>query len=87
VHLVSDRRRLRLGFDAGAETIYEHLARRHETVPSTIWRVLKARGFVTPQRHKRPKPLNPGYQNFVDLRGLNLSPQPCEADPDPAGIS
>jgi hypothetical protein len=22
---------------------------------STIWRVLKARGFVTPQPHKRPK--------------------------------
>jgi transposase InsO family protein len=45
------------GFDAGADTIRTHLARRHETVPSTstIWRVLKARGFVTPQPHKRPK--------------------------------
>jgi hypothetical protein len=34
-----------------------HLARRHTVVPSTstIWRVLKARGFVTPQPHKRPK--------------------------------
>jgi transposase InsO family protein len=45
------------GFDAGAETIHTHMARRHAKVPSvpTIWRVLKARGFVTPQPHKRPK--------------------------------
>ena len=45
------------GFDAGAETIRVHLGKRHEVVPSTstIWRVLKARGFVTPQPHKRPK--------------------------------
>jgi transposase InsO family protein len=45
------------GYDAGAETIHIHLARRHTQVPSvsTIWRVLKARGFVTPQPHKRPK--------------------------------
>ena len=46
-----------LGVDAGAATIQTHLQRRHELVPSvsTIWRVLKARGFVTPQPHKRPK--------------------------------
>jgi len=45
------------GFDAGAVTIHYHLSQRHERVPSisTIWRVLKARGFVTPQPHKRPK--------------------------------
>jgi transposase InsO family protein len=45
------------GFDAGAQTIHTHLSRGHETVPSisTIWRVLKARGFVTPQPHKRPR--------------------------------
>jgi transposase len=45
------------GFDAGAETIHFHLQERHRQVPSvsTIWRVLKARGFVTPQPHKRPK--------------------------------
>jgi transposase InsO family protein len=46
------------GLDAGAATIHWHLGRRHdEAVPSisTIWRVLKARGFVTPQPHKRPK--------------------------------
>jgi len=46
-----------LGVDAGAVTIQFHLGRRHEQVPSTstIWRVLKARGFVSPQPHKRPK--------------------------------
>jgi transposase InsO family protein len=45
------------GLDAGAETIRVHLARRHGDAPSvsTIWRVLKARGFVTPQPHKRPR--------------------------------
>jgi transposase InsO family protein len=43
--------------DAGAATIHYHLSKRHAVVPSvpTIWRVLKARGFVTPQPHKRPK--------------------------------
>jgi transposase InsO family protein len=52
------------GFDAGAVTIQSHLARRAVVVPSasTIWRVLKARGFVTPQPHKRPKS---SYRRFV----------------------
>ena len=46
-----------LGLDAGAATIAYHLGRRHETVPSvsTIWRVLRRRGFVVPQPHKRPR--------------------------------
>ncbi len=45
------------GFDAGAATIHFHLSQRHGTPPSvpTIWRVLRARGFVTPQPQKRPK--------------------------------
>ncbi|HEY6425628.1 MAG TPA: IS481 family transposase [Acidimicrobiales bacterium] len=47
------------GYDAGAETIQVHLRRAHRRakVPSTstIWRVLKARGFVTPEPHKRPR--------------------------------
>ena len=45
------------GLDAGAETIHGHLSRRHGDVPSvrTIWRVLKARGFVIPQPQKRPR--------------------------------
>ena len=46
-----------LGVDAGAMTIQTHLERRRGNAPSvsTIWRILKARGFVTPQPHKRPK--------------------------------
>jgi transposase InsO family protein len=45
------------GFDAGAQTIHAHLCRHHPDVPSpsTIWRVLKAEGLVTPQPHKRPR--------------------------------
>ena len=49
---------LDLGVDAGAETIRYHLQKRHAEVvasTSTIWRVLKARGFVIPQPQKRPK--------------------------------
>ncbi|MGH2489770.1 MAG: IS481 family transposase, partial [Candidatus Limnocylindria bacterium] len=46
-----------LGVDAGAQTIHYHLGRRHQRAPSvsTIWRVLRRRGFVTPQPHKRPR--------------------------------
>jgi len=47
------------GLDAGAHTIWVHLARRHgeASVPSvaTIWRVLTRRGFVNPQPQKRPR--------------------------------
>ena len=45
------------GFDAGAHTIAFHLERRHGSspAPSTIWRVLTRRGFVSPQPQKRPK--------------------------------
>jgi len=52
------------GYDAGAATIQSHLERRCDSVPSmsTIWRVLKARGFVTPEPHKRPKS---SYIRFV----------------------
>ena len=46
-----------LGVDAGPATIHWHLEQRGLPAPSTatIWRILKARGFVTPQPHKRPK--------------------------------
>ncbi|MGH9012171.1 MAG: DDE-type integrase/transposase/recombinase [Acidimicrobiia bacterium] len=54
-----------LGVDAGAETIRVHPTRRHPRTPvpsiSTIWRVLKANGFVTPEPHKRPRS---SYQRF-----------------------
>ena len=45
------------GFDAGAETIHFHMATPVARCPSpsTIYRVLRARGFVTPEPHKRPK--------------------------------
>ena len=45
------------GFDAGALTIHWHLARTHGAVPSvsSVWRVLRRRGLVTPQPHKRPR--------------------------------
>ena len=45
------------GFDAGAATIHYHLGLSDPSPPSvsTIWRILKRRGFVTPQPHKRPK--------------------------------
>jgi transposase InsO family protein len=45
------------GLDAGAQTIHYHLSNRRDAVPSvsTIWRVLRRRGFVTPQPHKRPR--------------------------------
>lgn len=46
-----------VGFDAGAATIHHHLSRRGDQVPSVspIWRILKARGFVVAQPHKRPR--------------------------------
>jgi transposase InsO family protein len=45
------------GFDAGAHTIHYHLSVTDPSPPSvsTIWRILKRRGFVAPQPHKRPK--------------------------------
>jgi transposase InsO family protein len=52
------------GLDAGAATIHYHLARRHQRPPSvsTVFRVLKARGFVTLTPQKRPKS---SYVRFV----------------------
>jgi len=46
-----------LGVDAGAETIHWHLVAAGESPPSvsTIYRVLKRRGFVTPEPRKRPR--------------------------------
>jgi transposase InsO family protein len=46
-----------LGVDAGPHTIHYHLGRTHREVPSvsTIWRILRRRGFIIPQPHKRPR--------------------------------
>jgi len=45
------------GLDAGAQTIWFHLAKHHSRLPSasSVFRVLKARGFVTLEPKKRPK--------------------------------
>jgi transposase InsO family protein len=45
------------GLDAGPHTIASHLERRHGSAPapSTIWRALWRRGFITPQPQKRPR--------------------------------
>src|ERR1035437_867194 len=51
------------GHDFGAETIQVYLEREGLDPPSisSIWRVLRRRGFVTPQPQKRPKS---SYQRF-----------------------
>jgi transposase InsO family protein len=45
------------GFDAGAQTIHYHLSLTDPSPPShsTIWRILKRRGFIAAQPHKRPR--------------------------------
>ena len=52
------------GLDAGAATIHFHLAGRYRRPPSvsTIFRVLKARGFVALSPQKRPKS---SFKSFV----------------------
>ena len=67
------------GFDAGADTIHYHLAQRHGDVPSvsTIWRVLRARGFVTPQPHKRPEELLGPLRGRAAQRVLAGRHHPC----------
>lgn len=45
------------GHDAGPQTIHYHLSQRLSDPPSvaTIWRILKRKGLITPQPHKRPR--------------------------------
>lgn len=45
------------GFDAGPATIAHHLQGLVNGAPSvtTIWRILKRNGLITPQPHKRPR--------------------------------
>jgi transposase InsO family protein len=52
------------GLDAGAATIHFHLSKRYSTPPSisTIFRVLKTRGFVALEPRKRPKS---SFKRFV----------------------
>lgn len=46
-----------LGADAGAQTLHWHLSQRGGPVPSvsSIYRLLRRRGFVTPEPRKRPR--------------------------------
>ncbi len=51
------RRLIARGLDGGAVTIHWHLERRRRSAPSvsTIWRLLRREGLVTPQPKKRPR--------------------------------
>jgi transposase InsO family protein len=56
--IVSLREQLEVeGHDCGAATIASHLARQSDQVPSvsTIWRILRREGLVSPQPQKRPR--------------------------------
>ena len=48
---------LEAGLDAGPHTIVWHLERRGVSPPSTssVWRILKRRGFITPEPAKTPR--------------------------------
>ena len=48
---------LAAGHDSGPQTILHHLAGRVDKLPSasTVWRILKRKGLITPQPHKRPR--------------------------------
>lgn len=57
-HVVRLRKELiEQGFDAGAHTIHYHLSTSGVSPPSvsTIWRILKRRGFIVAEPHKRPR--------------------------------
>jgi transposase InsO family protein len=45
------------GLDCGAHTIAYHLGKSSKEVPSvsTIWRILRRQGLITPEPHKRPR--------------------------------
>jgi transposase InsO family protein len=62
--IVATRKRLLdAGLDAGAITIADHLRDQADVPsPSTIWRILTARGFVVPEPRKAPRPRGRSFQ-------------------------
>src|SRR6202035_4007951 len=70
------------GFDAGAATIHFHLSQRHGRPPSvpTIWRVLRARGFVTPPAEEAPEELLHPLRGRSAQRALAGRHDPRAAD-------
>jgi transposase len=76
--IVAIRKELaKAGHEAGAATIAFHLERRHGHTPavSTIWRVLVARGFVTPNPTSDPRaPTSDSPPNSPTSAGRPTSP-------------
>ncbi len=70
------------GFDAGAATIHFHLgAEGLEHVPSvsTIWRILKRRGLITPAAAQAPEKLVGAFRSRASKRALAIRRDPLEA--------
>src|SRR2546425_295866 len=67
------------GLDAGALTIQWHLARRGGRVPSpsSIVRVLRRRGLVVPQPHKRPRSSFIRFEAALPNQLWQTDPTPC----------
>lgn len=70
-----------IGADAGAETIHWHLERqgRHPPSVSTIYRLLKRRGFVTPEPRKAPTCLLRALRGDAPQRMLAVRHDPRAA--------
>lgn len=56
-----------LGVDSGPHTIKYHLEKRygHMTSTTTIWRILKRRGFITAQPQKKPRSSWKRFEAFL----------------------
>src|SRR6266566_2005533 len=77
------------GHDAGPETIAYHLQAQVDKVPSvaTVWRILKRKGLITPQPHKRPKSSFIRFQATLPNETWQLDSTPWQlADDSPVEI-
>jgi transposase len=72
------------GHEAGAATIAFHLAQRHGASPavSRIWRILAARGFVTPAAQTPQEQLH-AVRRRTAQRALAAGPHPLGLANDP----